>query len=152
MILVSWPAFVISITLFVTLAAHFCTVKKATAFLLLLVFLLHAFHASYLTAWFYQNRQWVAAKLCVNKNKPALKCNGHCFLSKKLKAAEEQQENGSAPAGKQSEESVPFVLYSEEPADPAVITVMTRYPSLECHYRFLHSSSLFHPPGHAAAA
>lgn len=40
---------------------------------------------------FYANRNELALKYCVNRNKPMLHCNGHCFLLKVLKKEEQQE-------------------------------------------------------------
>lgn len=40
------------------------------------------------------NKDYIAAKLCENKTRPQLHCNGKCLLMKKMKAAEEKE---SAP-------------------------------------------------------
>ncbi|MBT9484085.1 hypothetical protein [Sediminibacterium sp.] len=37
----------------------------------------------------------VYIKSCINKNKPVLKCNGKCQLSKKILAAEKEQQNAA---------------------------------------------------------
>ncbi len=42
-------------------------------------------------AGFELNRKYIAAELCVNKNKPELHCNGKCYLMKKLKQAQEKE-------------------------------------------------------------
>lgn len=38
------------------------------------------------------NRKYIAAELCVNKNRPELNCNGKCYLMKKLKQAQDKEE------------------------------------------------------------
>lgn len=40
-------------------------------------------------AYYYLNQDYIAAQLCENRDRPELKCNGQCFLMKKLKAEEE---------------------------------------------------------------
>lgn len=47
---------------------------------------------------------------CVNKDKPALKCNGKCELSKLAKAAEKQEKNNRLI----SENDINFVVPSME--------------------------------------
>lgn len=37
----------------------------------------------------------ITQKLCVNKNKPQLHCNGKCYLSKQLKKAAENEKKQS---------------------------------------------------------
>ena len=39
------------------------------------------------------NQDYIAKNLCINKNKPALKCDGKCHLRKELKKTEETNEN-----------------------------------------------------------
>jgi hypothetical protein len=47
------------------------------------------------------NRDYIAKTLCINKDRPAMKCGGHCQLMKRL-AAEEKQNlpNESSYIGK----------------------------------------------------
>ena len=42
--------------------------------------------------WFKWNQTEIAETLCENKDKPALNCNGKCVLSKKLAAAEKEEQ------------------------------------------------------------
>lgn len=39
------------------------------------------------------NQDYIAKNLCINKNKPTLKCDGKCHLKKELKKTEETNEN-----------------------------------------------------------
>ena len=79
--------------------------KKAAAFILLIIFSIQTLHAGCVTIWFFANRNYVAEKLCVNKNKPMLKCRGKCYLSKKLKEAEQENQEGLPQSLKQQEEA-----------------------------------------------
>ena len=64
---------------------------RITAILLIVCIISCSFSRFFVYAGFEMNRNYIAAKLCENKNKPWLHCNGHCFLMKKLKQAEEKQ-------------------------------------------------------------
>jgi hypothetical protein len=55
--------------------------------------------------YYHINKAYIVQKLCENRNKPQLHCNGHCFLSKQLKKAEEG-ENKSAQLLKEKEEQL----------------------------------------------
>lgn len=50
--------------------------------------------------WYVSNKSYVANVLCENKNRPAMQCNGKCYLAKQLKKAEQEQQNSkqSAPS------------------------------------------------------
>lgn len=37
-------------------------------------------------------RDYISRNLCENRNKPLLNCNGKCYLSKKIAAAQEEEE------------------------------------------------------------
>ena len=41
------------------------------------------------------NKEYIIQNYCVNKNRPQLHCDGKCYLAKKLKAAEQNEENQS---------------------------------------------------------
>ncbi len=54
------------------------------------------------------NQDFIAQTLCINKSKPALKCNGHCYYAKKM-----QKEVQKAAKTKQLLENLPvFTLFS----------------------------------------
>lgn len=42
-------------------------------------------------AGFKLNQKYIATTLCENRDKPWLHCNGHCYLSKKIKQAQEKE-------------------------------------------------------------
>lgn len=44
-------------------------------------------------AWYELNKEYVAAALCENKNKPELNCCGKCYLNKQLKKADNPKED-----------------------------------------------------------
>jgi hypothetical protein len=55
------------------------------------------------------NQEYIAKVLCVNKSKPQLKCNGHCYLAKQLKKAQQEEES----AKKMLEEMGAFELFCD---------------------------------------
>ncbi|MBL0309164.1 MAG: hypothetical protein IPP77_05655 [Bacteroidetes bacterium] len=58
-----------------------------------------------LYAYYNLNKRMIAEKLCINKNNPQLHCNGHCYLTKQLKKAEENEKQQSQSL-KEKEEQV----------------------------------------------
>jgi hypothetical protein len=48
-----------------------------------------------LYAYYTINKDMITQKLCVNKSKPQLHCNGKCYLSKQLKKAAENEKKQS---------------------------------------------------------
>ena len=64
---------------------------KITAVLLIIAIVGCSFSRFFIYAGFELNKNYIAAKLCENRNRPWLHCNGKCYLLKKLKQAEEKQ-------------------------------------------------------------
>ncbi|MFN8320795.1 MAG: hypothetical protein U0V54_15340 [Saprospiraceae bacterium] len=63
---------------------------------------------------FKANRSYVERYLCVNRNNPSMKCNGKCFLMKKLKAGHKQN-NQNLPQNQEEWRSVYYTI-TEVPA------------------------------------
>lgn len=69
-----------------------CIMKyKLTSVLLIVCIISCSFTRFFIYAGFEMNRSYIASKLCENRNKPWLHCNGKCYLMKKVKQAEEKQ-------------------------------------------------------------
>jgi len=64
---------------------------KLTAVLLIIAIVSCSFSRFYIYAGYELNKNYIAAKLCENRNKPWMHCNGKCYLMKKVKQAEEKQ-------------------------------------------------------------
>ena len=69
--------------------------KKALAVLLTVSIIAQGMVNLALCAYYEVNKKEIAEKLCVNKNKPAMHCNGQCYLGKQLKKAEENEKRQS---------------------------------------------------------
>lgn len=78
-----------------TFAANMLT--RIISILLIFVLLSTSFTRLVFYAGYEMNKAYIAKVLCINKAKPMMHCNGKCFLSKKIKEAEEkEQKQGSA--------------------------------------------------------
>jgi hypothetical protein len=64
---------------------------KLTAVLLIIAIISCSFSRFFIYAGYQLNKNYIATKLCENRNKPWLHCNGKCYLIKKIKQAEEKQ-------------------------------------------------------------
>src|ERR1700761_3957541 len=65
--------------------------KKVTVLLLIVSIVAANFSRLFVYAGFELNKTYIATKLCENRDKPWLHCNGKCYLIKKIKQAEEKQ-------------------------------------------------------------
>ncbi|MGZ3751254.1 MAG: hypothetical protein ACXVB0_23655 [Mucilaginibacter sp.] len=65
--------------------------SRITAIVLIIAIISCSFSRFFIYAGFEINKNYIAAKLCENRNKPWLHCNGKCYLMKKIKQADEKQ-------------------------------------------------------------
>lgn len=128
-------------------AVYFCLVKKTIAFFFFLLFSFQHLYALGYVGWFYSHQAAIAQKHCVNKDRPALKCNGKCFLSKKIKEAEQHQQEDRAKT-----EAPVFQLAPCEKETAGVTPKTTpAQPNYslyqQAHYIFNRVVELLRPPG-----
>jgi hypothetical protein len=74
--------------LFISFAAMF---KPVVAILLICLIITANFTRLFIYAGYHVNQKYIAEKLCENRSKPWLHCNGRCYLMKKIKQAEEKE-------------------------------------------------------------
>ena len=74
---------------------YLCTtmLKKVTALLLIATLISANFTRLFIYAGFELNRNYIATKLCENRDKPWLHCDGKCYFMKKIKQAQERERN-----------------------------------------------------------
>lgn len=94
------------------------------------------------------NQDFIAEVLCINKDKPMTLCNGKCYLSQKLKKAEEQEKKQVPSSLK--EKSEVLYCYTNPPFDYLKYTD-TYLSKLNAAYEneFYHSAfvtDIFRPP------
>jgi len=73
---------------------------KITAVLLIIVIVSSSFSRFFIFAGFELNKSYIATKLCENRNRPWMHCNGKCYLMKKIKQAEDKQNNAERESQK----------------------------------------------------
>ena len=106
--------------------------KKVVAIFLVNVILLQCSMKLLIFVCFEANKDYIARTLCENRDKPQIHCNGKCYLAKKIKKQEEQ-ENKIPAALKGIEKSmVSFyediykiewaIFYQDKPVTPYDVT------------------------------
>ena len=90
------------------------------------------------------NYDYISKVLCINKDKPDLRCNGKCQLMKKL---EKQQDDDFKSLRINIEEyPIGFVeLLSVKKEKPLFKSIKKSY-SYSNRYSYLFSNTIFHPP------
>jgi hypothetical protein len=94
------------------------------------------------------NKEFIAQKLCENKAKPKLHCNGKCQMMKRL--AEEEKQNSSSTTNHTFKINIPEVLFSNNTDQLTIPSLSLSASSYnEEPPVFIHnapSSPVFHPP------
>ena len=116
-----------------------------TAAFFLVSFLIQTFSTNLLVAHFYANQKYIAATLCVNKNKPEMKCCGKCQLTNKLK--QEENKDKQNPARKsENKEGVISSLSFFSTIELSWKLIKRVYPSYKENFSSPYSYTFFHPP------
>ena len=79
--------------------------KKIVCIFVLVAILCQTFLNVGIGIYYHLNKTYITHQLCENRSNPKLHCNGHCYLSKQLKKAEEK-ENKSTQSVKEKEEII----------------------------------------------
>ena len=112
--------------------------------MLSLVLLFQTVSSIGLLAGYYLNREYIAEFLCINKQKPELKCNGKCYLKKQLS----QNDEGHAKAPQRIKEQKEVILFLEKTVTaksiPAAGLKIYMVDSSKESGSFL--TEIFHPP------
>jgi len=91
---------------------------------------------------------YIIEKLCENRDKPQLKCDGKCHLTKQLASDTGEDEQRRAPSSQQVE--IAFNLFCEcspeEQLQPHFHSLRSYTPYLNSCYSFLWSDQAFEPP------
>lgn len=74
--------------------------KRATVILLIFSVLATNLSFYFVFAGFELNHKYIAEKLCENRNKPWLHCNGKCYFMKKIRQAQEKQNSEESQSQK----------------------------------------------------
>lgn len=82
------------------------TLKKLLTIFLALVIVSQSLVSVGIVWYYHINKTYISQKLCVNRSNPKMHCNGHCYLSKQLKKAEEGEQKQSQNILKEKDEIV----------------------------------------------
>jgi hypothetical protein len=77
--------------------------KKALSIILAVLIIAQMMVNVGIGVYYHLNKEYIVNQLCINKNNPVMHCDGHCYLSKQLKKAE-QGEKQSTQTFKEKEE------------------------------------------------
>ena len=91
------------------------------------------------------NKDYIARVLCENKNKPAMHCDGKCYLKKKL--TEDQNQDQQAPTTKKERVDVtPFFVPTTFYIETVAVIKKVHYSESKAYLSNAYLRSVFHPP------
>ncbi|MGY3211193.1 hypothetical protein [Mucilaginibacter sp. HD30] len=118
--------------------------NRVTSIVLLVALLSANFSRLFVYAGFELNKRYIVTKLCENRDKPLLHCDGKCYFMKKVKQAQEKDKNNERETQKnlfqevfvKSSNSVKFFSNVVNTiSTPYKIIAVTPFPGV-----------VFHPP------
>ncbi|MDB5139534.1 MAG: hypothetical protein JWR12_1450 [Mucilaginibacter sp.] len=83
--------------------------RRFIAYLLIVALVSVNFSRFFIYAGFELNKNYIATKLCENRDKPWLHCNGKCYFIKKIRQAEEKEKNDERQSQKNLFQEALFV-------------------------------------------
>lgn len=99
----------------------------------------------WIVAAFYLNRNYIASELCINRFDLIPVCKGSCYLDKKIKENDRQQEGNTASRLKEiTLFCQPFDLAPAKPVSPGIIITFCDYHSP--YFPQLLIRQIFRPP------
>lgn len=121
--------------------------KKLFSILLLSAFLLPQLVKVGIFVSFKANQDFIAKVLCINKDKPEMKCNGKCHLAKELNKTENKDENLPITISNKTEITL-FIENQETFELKKQLGFLTkeRFSDIKKDYHSSFIDGVFHPP------
>lgn len=122
-------------------------VARFLAFFLVGLLLLQTFSREVVVLDYQVHKERITELFCVNKDKPALHCNGKCHLAKQLRKASDSESKIPAAnfAKVKYDVVVPVTFWLHTPT-PGLPTALRFAKVAAACYAFTAVRSIFHPP------
>ncbi len=125
---------------------------RIVAILLLITVISSSFSRFCIYAGFELNKSYIVKELCENRSRPAMHCDGKCYLMKKIKAAEDKEKERELKDNLNRLE-ISFFLAPFEPLLNKMVVLETNIlaiPNYTCLYTSQHRNTIFIPPKQVA--
>ncbi len=117
------------------------------ALFLVVLILLQTFSRELLVLDYQVHKERVTKLFCVNKDKPALHCNGKCHLAKQLrKTSDSESKAPTVGFGKVKYEVVAPILYQIAAMQRLKLVPVPYASATSVRYTFTPIHGVFHPP------
>ena len=122
--------------------------NKLIVFLLIVGIGFQSVGKLFVLAWYQVNKTYIAQKLCENRNKPKMHCNGKCQLRKKMQLLEQESSSkSSAPVKIDKIDILEFLLPVNQTTLNNSFSILKKpIVFYNKQYTFTFSNYLFKPP------
>ncbi len=121
--------------------------RFSAVILLILAFAAQTFQQAIIVFGFYSNQKYIAANLCENRFRPQLHCDGKCVLAKKIKDAEQkEQQNPERKLENKSEVISSKSFFSTSIINSSIAIIISK-PFFKSSILKGYYHTVFHPPG-----
>jgi len=118
--------------------------RRLLAYLLVFTLIGSNFSRLFIYAGFELNRNYIALKLCENRDKPWMHCNGKCYFMKKIKQAEDKEKNDERQSQKNLFQEAFSPVKTEVKFQPVLLQVI--YIPHNCIALSMSPAAIFRPP------
>ncbi|SER88006.1 hypothetical protein [Pedobacter rhizosphaerae] len=119
--------------------------KRYISILLLVTMIGANFSRFFIYTSFELNKSFIIKELCENRNRPEMKCEGRCFLKKRLAAAEEREQKQEKEARSKAAVDV-FVVNEPFVFSCTYSTPKKKHPMLFASELSEFNTEILHPP------
>jgi len=118
--------------------------RRFAGYLLMVALLSSNFSSLFVFAGFELNHDYIATHLCINRDKPWLHCNGHCYFMRKIKQAQEKEKSTE----RQSQKNLVQDALFGQKAETRFYTQLLQQLPVTNHHSMLPSLEIpiFQPP------
>lgn len=98
--------------------------------------------------WYQLHKDYIARTLCINRDKPAMKCCGKCYLRKQLKKVDDTDASKKQSGRVDKSEALVYILPQLIPSVQVFIPreSSVQHPVVRSLYNSGLPRSVFHPP------
>lgn len=118
--------------------------RSILAHILILFTLTANFSQVFVRAGFELNENYIISRLCINRDKPQMHCDGKCYLMRKLKQAEQKEKNREHESQRGMYQV--GVVVEKLSFNPYMISIERKYQA-ELPFRLpAYAADIFQPP------
>jgi hypothetical protein len=118
--------------------------NRAVAYVLLVSLISANFSRLFVYAGYELNKQYIATKLCENRDKPWMHCNGRCYFMDKIKQVQEKEKSAERQTQKSLFQEVCYTSETSVTFHTQLLTIITT--PYRTPIAISYSGVIFHPP------